>query len=108
MFGTIAEWQARYNFVAPRGTIMIYTNHGTVEIDETTVTVPGIKIGDGSTPSIDLPFVGDDVKQELLTIINNHINDNVRHITAAERSFWNNKLNCEDTVASNNLILNRN
>lgn len=108
MFGTTAEWQARYNFVAPRGTIMIYTNHGTVEINGATIAVPGIKVGDGSTPSIDLPFVGDAVKQELLIIINNHINDNIRHITAEERTFWNNKINCEDTVNSNNLILNRN
>lgn len=108
MFGTVAEWGTRYNFVAPQGTIMIYTNHGTIETNDTTIAVPAIKIADGSTPCIDLPFVGDDVKQEIMTTINNHINDNVRHITAEERTFWNNKLNCEDTVTSNNLILNRN
>ena len=108
MFGSMAEWQSRYNFIASRGTVMIYTDHGTIEVDNNTITVPGIKIGDGSTPSIDLPFVGDDIKQQIMTTLNNHINDNVRHITAAERTFWNNKLNCEDTINSNNLVLNRN
>lgn len=108
MLGTTAEWQERYNFIAPVGTIMIYTNHGTIEVNNTNISVPAIKIADGSTPCIDLPFVGEDVKQEIMTTVNNHINDNVRHITAAERTFWNNKINCEDTTTSHNLVLNRN
>lgn len=41
------------------------------------------------------------------TVLDNHINDNVRHITAEERTFWNNKLNCT-TVSEERLIFNRN
>lgn len=108
MFGTTAEWGARAAYKAPQGTILIYTDHGTIEEDNNQKTVPGIKVSDGSTPCIDLPFVGDDVKEQIMTVLNNHINDNVRHITAQERTFWNNKINCEDAVTSNNLILNRN
>lgn len=112
LINTTTGWQTLYNHTYPRGTILIYTNHGTVtEIvnnEEVTKTVPGIKISDGSTPIIDLPFVGDDVIAGVRSEINTHINDNVRHITAEERAFWNNKINCEDTVSSNNLILTRN
>lgn len=110
--GTQAEWQTRYNQVLPRGVIMIYTNHGTITeiIDNVEVTknVPGIKIADGSTPAADLPFVGDDVVAIIENELNSHINDNIRHITAAERTFWNNKINCIDTVNEHNLIINRN
>lgn len=112
MIGTSEEWGQHYNYVAPRGTIIIYSDHGTitetVNNTQVTKTVPGIKITDGSTPIIDLPFVGDDVAAAIREDLNDHINDNVRHITAAERIKWNNKITCDDIVLNNNLILTRN
>lgn len=112
LLNTTSEWQTLSNQTYPRGTILIYTDHGTVtetiNNTEVTKTVPGVKISDGSTPIIDLPFVGDDVIAAVRAEINTHINDNVRHITAAERTLWNNKINCNDTVTDGNLILNRN
>lgn len=42
------------------------------------------------------------------SVVDEHPLDMVRHITAEERSFWNNKLNCENTVSGERLILNRN
>lgn len=109
---TTAGWQSNYNYIAPRGMVLVYTDHGTVtetvNNEEITKTVPGVKIGDGSTPVIDLSFVGDDVIAQIRSELNTHINDNVRHITAAERTFWNNKINCNDTVNTNNLVLTRN
>lgn len=112
LVNTVSGWQTQYTYVAPRGMILIYTDRGTVTETvnnaEVTKTVPGIKIGDGSTPIIDLPFVGDDVIAAVRSELNTHINDNIRHITAAERTAWNNKINCEDTVTNNNLILTRN
>lgn len=108
LVGTTAEWQARYNYVAPSETIIVYTNHGTITNNNTTITVPAIKIADGSTPVVDLPFVGDDVAAAIRSELNDHINDNIKHITAAERTYWNNKINCEDTVNNHNLVLTRN
>ena len=112
LVNTTSGWQTQYTYVAPRGMILIYTDRGTVTETinnaEVTKTVPGIKIGDGSTPIIDLPFVGDDVIAAVRSELNTHINDNIRHITAAERTAWNNKINCEDIVTNNNLILTRN
>lgn len=112
LINTTSGWQALYNQTYPRGTVLVYTDRGTVtenvNNEEVTKTVPGVKISDGSTPIIDLPFVGDDVIAAVRAEINAHINDNVRHITAAERAFWNNKINCNDTVTDSNLVLNRN
>ena len=111
LINSTSGWQILYNQIYPRGTILIYTDHGTItEIvnnTEVTKTVPGIKISDGSTVIIDLPFVGDDVAAAIRSEINTHINDNIRHITAQERTFWNNKINCNDTVVDNNLVLTR-
>ena len=109
LLGTKAEWQQHYNYVAPEGTILVYTNQGSyVDDNNNTIIVPRIKISDGSTPNIDLPFIGDDIYHEIMNTLNNHINDNIRHITEEERTFWNNKLNCNDTVINNNLVFNRN
>ena len=112
MIGTTAEWIQHHSYVAPPGTVVIYTDHGTISVtangSSVTRTVPGIKITDGSTPIIDLPFVGDDVIAAVRQEISDHINDNVRHITAEERTFWNNKINCDDVINSHNLIIYRN
>ena len=109
---TTAQWQTLYNQKLPAGTIMVYSDHGTITEtisgEEVTKTVPGIKISDGSTFIIDLPFVGDDVAQAIRSELADHINDNIRHITAEERAFWNNKINCNDTVNQHVLILTRN
>lgn len=109
MIGTTAEWDAHSAYIAPEGTICIYTDHGTyTDRNENTITVPGIKISDGLAYVVDLPFIGDDVASAIRNELNEHINDNIRHITSAERTFWNNKLNCNDTVTDEILILNRN
>lgn len=112
VLGTTAEWTTRNTYIAPAGAIVIYTDRGTVTEtvngSQVTKTVPGIKIGDGSTPIIDKAFVGDDVIAAVRAELQAHINDTVAHITAAERLSWNNKINCEDTVSNNTLVLNRN
>ena len=99
--GSTVEWQARLNYIPNKGDILIYTDKETLS-DNT--TVPGIKIGDGLAYGIDLPFVGDDIAEDLLS----HINNTTIHMTAAERTKWNNKITCEDTVSDETLILTRN
>ena len=98
---TTAEWRGMSSYVPPKGTILVYSDHGT----SNGKTVPGIKVADGLAYGIDQPFVGDDVRDSILETLNNHINDNVRHITDAERTFWNNKLNY--AVTGEILQLNR-
>ncbi len=104
MIGTTAEWRAISSYIPPRGTILIYSDHGT----SNGKNVPGIKVADGLAYGIDQPFVGDDIRDSILETLNNHINDQVRHITNDERTFWNSKINCENTIAGEILIFKRN
>ena len=106
MRDTTAHWDEKRSFIPMRGEIIIYTDHGQIE-DEfgNVVNVPGIKIGDGSAYLIDLPFVNDDVRYQILTELRLHSGNRDIHVTSEEKTFWNNKLNC--TVDNGNLILNR-
>lgn len=102
MIGTTAEWLSHTSYVAPEGTICIYTDASTyTNENDDTIVVPGIKISNGINAITDSPFVGDDIRKTL----DNHVHDEVRHITSAERTFWNNKINCE--INNENLIFNR-
>lgn len=102
MIGTTAEWQAHSAYIAPEGTLCIYTDASSyTDGDDNRIVVPGLKISNGVNTIVDSPFIGDDIRK----ILNDHINDQVRHITSAERTFWNNKINCD--MNNENLILNR-
>lgn len=104
---TTANWNAVRDFVPLRGEVIIYTDHGQIQDDfGNTINVPGIKIGDGSAYLIDLPFVNDDVRYQILTELREHSGNTDIHVTQNEKNFWNNKLNY--TINNGNLILNRN
>ena len=100
---TIINWKANPSFIPNKGDIIIFFDKTKIVEDGKEIDIPGFKIGDGKAYNIDLPFVGDDIVEQLLA----HINDTVRHITAQERTFWNNKINCEDTVEDEILVLHR-
>lgn len=98
---TTNEWNARINYIPNKGDILIYSDKAILN-DNTTVA--GIKIGDGLAYGIDLPFVGDDIAENLM----GHINNTTIHITAAERTKWNGKLNCNDEITNETLVFTRN
>ena len=97
---TTAEWQAMSSYIPSKDTILIYSDYGSITINNVSYNVPGIKIADGLAYGIDQPFVGEDVKTQVLS----HINNSDIHITSTERTFWNNKLNCD--ISGEVLILN--
>lgn len=104
---TTANWNAHRDFIPMRGEVIIYTDHGHIEDGfGHMINVPGIKIGDGSAYLIDLPFVNDDVRYQILTELREHSQNTDIHVTQNEKTFWNNKLNY--TINNGNLILNRN
>ena len=80
LFGTTAYWNAQSTLQSQANTLYIYTDYQTVNSQN----VAGIKVGDGNAYLIDIPFTD--------TIAMNHISDTTRHITQAEREFWNNKV----------------
>lgn len=104
---TTENWNAARSFIPLRGEIIIYTDHS--HIDDgygNTINVPGIKIGDGSAYLIDLPFVGNDVRYEILHELRQHTEDWSIHVSESDRIRWDNKLNY--SINDGNLIFNRN
>lgn len=103
---TTAYWDAATGYTPPEGTIIVYTDYATVTEDGVTKNVPGVKIGNGNAYVQDLAFLGEAQAQALLE----HTGNTTIHITAAERTEWNNKLNVNDfaEVVDESLILNRN
>ena len=83
LFGTTAQWNAQVSLESVAETMYVYTDHAT---DSQGNPIAGVKVGDGSAYLIDLPFTD--------TVMMEHIADNVRHVTAQERAFWNEKVRC--------------
>ena len=104
-YNTTEYWDNALGYKPSAGEIIIYTDYKTITKNGQTVEVPGIKIGSGNAYVQDLAFLGEYDSELLL----NHILNNNIHVTSAEKSFWNNKLNVDDNteVVNEILILNR-
>lgn len=97
-------WNNNRQYIPTAGQIVIYLNYKLInEGEENEIGVAGLKIGDGKTYVVDLPFLGD-IDQSIY----NHINDATIHVSEKDRAFWNNKLNCDDEIFEETLFLNRN
>ena len=86
LIGTTEEWSRQISLVSKKGMFYIYSDHGIIETeDEQIIYEAGVKIGDGTTYVVDLPFVT---------------------VTQAERDFWNNKVRCyiDAEISAENLI----
>lgn len=80
-----AVWNSTPQLIAKSKHIYVYSDYTTASGED----VPGIKIGDGTTYLIDLPFVeGNDTR------LSAHISDTIIHVTAADKALWNNKVTC--------------
>lgn len=116
---TTANWNNAAGFIPMLGEIIIYTDYQTktYTVEEygeqvtKTVNIPGIKIGTGNAYVQDLAFVDEDLRDTLMA----HINNTELHTTLAEKLFWNNKINIDDSydiqheeLEDETLILNRN
>lgn len=99
---TTENWDAKSTFIPEKGLIIVYIDHGTIIQEGVSIDVPGIKIGDGQAYLIDLPFVGD----EWHGVVEEHVNNLDIHVSAEEKTFWNNKINVD--LNEETLILNRN
>ena len=92
LFNTTAAWNAQVQLQSQANTLYIYTDH---QVDSDGNVIAGIKVGDGNAYLIDMPFTDSAIME--------HISDNVRHISAEERAFWNNKVSCY--LADNDRII---
>lgn len=115
---TTSNWNNAIGFIPLQGEVIIYTDYQTKswtveEYGETvtkTVNIPGLKIGDGLAYVQDLPFVDEELREKLM----NHINNMDIHVTLADKEFWNNKVNIDDSdelvsgdLVDDTLIFNR-
>ena len=113
------NWNNAIGFIPMAGEVIIYDDYEEKTWTETeygeevtkTVYIPGIKIGDGKAYVQDLPFVEGRTKEILM----DHINNQEVHTTLAEKLFWDNKVNIDDSdeiiqgdLVDDTLIFNRN
>lgn len=88
-YDTTAVWDAQLTLVTEKAAIYIYSDYQIYEDDAgNKYPIAGLKIGDGSSYLIDMPFVTSNTSGILI----NHLADDVHHITPEEREFWNNKV----------------
>ena len=88
-YDTKANWNAQPMLVAEQAAVYIYSDYMTIEDQAGNQTlVAGIKIGDGTSYLIDIPFITDAATY----LIVSHISNAGIHVTQAEKEFWNNKV----------------
>lgn len=88
---TTEAWNSQPNLIAKKNHLYFYTDYQQVG----GVNIAGLKLGDGTSYLIDLPFEDAQFQE--------HIRDEIRHITQEEREFWNSKNRA--VITGENLIL---
>lgn len=103
-----SEWDLDTDLLSQKNVLYIYSDYKIVKNEnQKQIFIPGLKIGDGTSYLIDLPFVNEtSSNSNFEEILMNHINNNTVHISPEDRLFWNNKLNL--FLSDENLIFNRN
>lgn len=82
LYNSVEEWNNNRSYIPAAGDIIVYSDYK----QEDGKVIAGVKIGDGTTYVVDLPFLTDAYQE--------HINNSSIHITSEERTFWNNKVRC--------------
>lgn len=105
---TTDGWNSNPQYLPKAGEICVYTDYMAIQDDmgNDIIMYPGIKIGDGNSYLIDMPFVGEETRNLLLEMIRNHESNANIHVSQNEREFWNSKLNYD--ILGEELILTRN
>lgn len=103
---TTDGWAANPTYIPRKGEIVIYTDGTEVTDGETVLTYPELKIGDGNAYVADLPFIGEVSRGVVLQKLEDHMADDISHVSQSDRDFWNAKLNYE--LNGDELVLTRN
>lgn len=104
-YDTTFNWSLQKQLVTEKSAIYIYSDYQKVyDKKGNLVDVAGIKIGDGSSFLVDMPFITD----SMTSLIANHLADTSVHVTLAEKNFWNNKVSSYlDGTDLENLVLSK-
>lgn len=94
-YGSTSYWNSQPEFVGIAGHIYIYSDHKTDSLGN---NLAAIKVGDGRSFLISLPFIDKLYEQ--------HIENGVIHISEQERQNWNNKADVHiDSEDPTNLVI---
>ena len=103
---TSLNWMINRNVIPLKGEVIVYTDAGHKDDGNgNIIDVPAIKIGDGLAYVVDLPFVGEDVRNQILQELQTHTSNTTIHITQVEREKWDNKIDC--SLSGETLIFNK-
>ena len=95
---TTQDWNSDINLKSKKDVLYIYTNYNQDGLFN-------IKLGDGTSYLIDLPFMTDAIT---FPQMENHIQNIIIHITQQERERWNNKVSVFiDKLNSQNLVFSQ-
>lgn len=101
---TKSDWDSDRTLISEKDVLYIYSDYKVIQNEDQDFYIPGIKLGDGKTYLIDLPFlnnINSDIDKQILQ----HVKNKDIHITSQQRLFWNNKLNL--AIDNENLVFNR-
>ena len=96
-YGTRASWDQQAGLISEAGALYIYSDYKIVtsETGESTV-IPGIRVGDGTTYLVDLPFISESNVQ---TVIDS-LSESNSLVTPQDREFWDGKVSARVEAAS--------
>lgn len=88
-YDTTEHWNLDVNRVAEKGVIYVYSDVATFTDEQgNEFPVAGIKIGDGTSFLVDMPFVND----SSAALVLDHISNTAIHVTQEEKNLWNHKV----------------
>lgn len=106
-YDTTAGWNSHPDIIAEKSVVYIYSDYTFIEDESGNRTeIAGIKIGDGTSYLIDMPFISDAATY----LITSHISNSAAHVSSADREFWNNKVSAyiNHDSGEENLVLSKN
>lgn len=101
-YDTTEAWNSSITFIAERGHIYIYSDCSTKELEDgSIVKIPGLKIGDGTSYLIDMPFVSTGNVDMFIE----HMENQSIHVSETDRPNWDNKVSASVDQTTESLIL---
>lgn len=86
-YGTTAHWDAQKTLIAIKGMIYLYSDYKKCYGDSgKEYYIAGVKVGDGSSYLIDMPFLNSDS-----AAMEEHISNTKIHVSPADRLLWDRK-----------------
>lgn len=85
LYGTSMEWAQDKTRIAKRGVIYVYSDYArATDLAGKEISVPGFKVGDGTSYLIDLPFAQGALNDE----IKSHLANKQIHVSDDDRKRW--------------------